>query len=53
MIEIKDLTVERDGGYVCIVWDDTRLRLTPTMAAKMARQIRAAAVEIASEVASD
>lgn len=50
---MKNFTVEREGGYVCIVWDGTRLRLTPTMAAKMARQIRAAAVEIASEVARD
>lgn len=53
MIEMKNLTVEREGGYVCIVWDGTRLRLTPTMAAKMARQMRVAAVEIASDVARD
>lgn len=53
MIEMKNLTVEREGGYVCIVWDGTRLRLTPTMAAGMARELRVTAVEIASEVARD
>lgn len=53
MIEEKNLTVEREGGYVCIVWDGARLRLTPTVAAEMARTMRVVAVEIASEVARE
>lgn len=50
MIEQHDLTIERDNGYVCIVWRGTRLKLTPTAAAQMARKLQATAVEIASEV---
>ncbi|WP_158407446.1 hypothetical protein [Corynebacterium ureicelerivorans] len=50
MMELKEIKVEREGGYVCVAWDGGRLRLTPTTAAEMARQMRVAAVEIASEV---
>lgn len=53
MMELKEIKVEREGGYVCIAWDSKRLRLTPTAAAEMARQMRVAAVEIASEVTRD
>lgn len=54
MIELKNITVEREGGYVCIVWDDrARIRLNPTAAAQLARKLQAAAVEIATEVVGE
>lgn len=53
MMELKEIKVKREGGYVCVAWDGGRLRLTPTAAAKMARLLRVTAVEIASEVARD
>lgn len=53
MIETKNLTVEREGGYVSIAWDGGRLRLTPTAAAKLARKLQVAAVEIAKEVIAE
>ena len=53
MIEMQKITVEREGGCVCIVWDGARIRLTPTAAAQMARLLRATAVEIAKEVVGE
>ena len=46
-----DIDIEREDGYVCIAWSGGKIKLTPTVAAKMARKLQQMAVEIANEVA--
>lgn len=44
------ITVGQENGYVCINWEQTKMRLTPAVAVQLAHKLTANALDLAKEV---
>lgn len=50
MVTDTDIIVERDGPFVCIKWDQGRLKLGPKAAREIAADLDRIAVAMAHEI---